>query len=109
MKKKWTKITQKLVDEIKAADKAKKPENLFIISKSKTSVAGPGHIDQVKDHFKDMVRMIHPDANPDIAEASDVMAMLNSLYDLAQKKLAENMWGKSRVASPSTRTESSLM
>jgi hypothetical protein len=40
---------------------------------------------------------VHPDANPDIAEAGDIMAMLNTLHDLAQKKLTENMWGKSSI------------
>ena len=96
-KKKWPKAKQELVDSIKAADKTKKPESLFTIAKSKTAVAGPGHIDQVKEQFKEMVRVVHPDANPDIAEAGDIMAMLNTLHDLAQKKLTENMWGKSSI------------
>jgi hypothetical protein len=96
--KKWPKAKQAVVDKIKAADTYRRPESLFVITKSKTSVAGPGHIDQIKEQFREMVRLVHPDANPDIEEASDIMARLNTLYDLAQKKLAENMWGKSKVS-----------
>ena len=89
-KKKWPKAKQTTVDQIKAA---KKPEDLFMWVRA---AKRPG--EQVKDQFKEMMLLVHPDANPDIEEASNVMAILNSLHDLAQKKIAENMWGKSSIS-----------
>jgi serine/threonine protein kinase len=94
MKKKWTKAKQATVDKIKAADAAKKPEKLFTVG---DKALGSVWAEQVKDQYRDMVKMVHPDANPDIAEAGDVMGTLNALHDLAQKKIAEHMWGKSSI------------
>ena len=89
MKKKWPKNKQEIVNKIKAA---KKPEDLFTKNTTWPITAG-----QLKDQYLEMVKLVHPDANPDIAESGEVMALLNTLHDQGQKKLEDGMWGKSKI------------